>query len=95
MLIEKMLERRTSNDNNPTHPSILSGNLPFVLMLLFVLYIIWKQQQDLIKEMRLKNSKSAGFQIPVNERYNRIYFNPREPLLRKNQTNSNQMRFLN
>lgn len=56
MLIEKMLERRTSNDNNSIQGlGNINYQMPFVLLLLFVLYIIWQQQQDLRKELYLKN----------------------------------------
>lgn len=101
MLIEKMLERRTSNDNNSIQG--LGDNMPFVLLLLFVLYIIWQQQQDLRKELYLKNTvynnvqHSEGFQIPseVQKTSNRINFQPKrhyQDLFFKN--TKNNMRFL-
>jgi len=111
MLIEKMLERRTSNDNNSIQGlGNTNYQMPFVLLLLFVLYIIWQQQQDLRKELYLKNPNyfdtqnlskhSEGFQIPfeVQKTSNRINFQPKQyyqDLFFKNTKNNKQINNLN
>jgi hypothetical protein len=71
------------------------SNLPCVLIVVFVLYIIWKQQQDMIKEMR-HSSEPVGNYFngmrnfpPIsnirNERFPQLIRNERFPQLIRNE----------
>jgi hypothetical protein len=51
--------------------SSFNTNMPFVLMMIFVLYIIWKQQQDIRKEIRQSQNTHATY---FNGRNNRLPF---------------------
>lgn len=62
MLIEKLLERRVTNTNTSTQG--INYQMPFVLLLLFILYILWKQQQDSIKEIRKEMTQKPKMPEP-------------------------------